>query len=127
MLLVLIILALIVFMFMGRPATKQVQAGNYRTANFEICPDSRKMFEKMKREGVPEESLKKFITMEDRFLEYEKDCACRGINREIEAIAVDQMIRESFAGYDFTYHNKHLKQASEPNRVINPYLNCFRV
>lgn len=85
------------------------------------------MFEKMKRDGVSEDSLKKFIMMEDRFLEYEKDCACRGINRETEAIAVDQMIRESFAGYDFTYHNKHLKQTAEPNRVINPYLNCFKV
>ena len=112
---------------MVRPASKQVSASNYTTSNFEICPDSRAVFHKMKREGVGEESLKSFLLMEDRFLEHEKETVCRGRDRVLEATHLDQIIKSTFAGFDFTYHHNHLKQIHEPLRTINPYLNCLRV
>ena len=79
----------------------------------------------MKRDRLTEEKLKEFGMMEDRFLEYEKDSACRGIDRKVEAGKLDQLIRETFIAYDFTYHNNHLKQIGEQNRIINPYLSCY--
>ena len=110
---------------MIRPKSKQVEIGSWSSSNFEICPESRKMFHKMKLDGLGAESLKKFAMMEDRFLEYEKESACRGRDRVLDASGLDQAIRESFSAYDFTYHNNHLKQISEPNRIINPYLKCY--
>ena len=91
--------------------TQGEQAGyrsNYVSRNFEISPESRKMFRKMKKDGVPEEGLKRFAIMEDRLLEYEKDSVCKGISRKAEAIAIDQAIKDSFRGYDFKFHTKHL-------------------
>ena len=121
----LLLAALFIIVAMIPKADKQVTVDTHRSRNFEISPDSRKMFNDMKRDRISKENLKKFVVMEDRFLEYEKDSACRGIDRRVEAGKLDQIIRETFMGYDFTYHNKHLKQISEQNRKINPYLSCF--
>jgi len=104
---------------------KQVHIDNLHSNNFEISPDSRKMFHKMLKDGLSKESLKKFVTMEDRFLEYEKESACMGRDRVLDATSLDQAIRDTFMAYDFTYHIKHLKQISETKRVINPYLKCY--
>ncbi len=106
-------------------ADKQVTVGHTRSRNFEISPESRKMFEKMQKDRMSNENLKKFLMMEDRFLEYEKDSACRAIDRRIEATKLDQLIKETFMGYDFGYHTKHLRQVAEQNRQVNPYLSCF--
>lgn len=120
-------LLLIIIMIRMPKANKQVTAGNYRTTNFEISPESRKIFEKMKKDGVPVEGLKRFIIMEDRFLEYEKDTVCRRISRKAEAIAMDQAIKDAFRGYNFTYHTKHLTQMFHMDKKLNPYLKCFSV
>tara|TARA_R110002074_G_scaffold111070_3_gene238759 strand:- start:445 stop:828 length:384 start_codon:yes stop_codon:yes gene_type:complete len=117
--------ALVLILTFSTKREKQVRADNYQTSNFEISPESRQMFHKMERDRLSQETLKKFLIMEDRFLEYEKDSACRGIPRGIEAGALDQVIRETFIAYDFSYHNKHLKQINEPNRIINPNLKCY--
>ena len=106
-------------------ADKQVTVGTLRSKNFEISPNSRDMFDKMRKDRISSENLKKFVTMEDRFLEYEKDSACRGIDRRVEGGKLDQLIRETFMAYDFTYHTKHMHQIAEQNRSINPYLTCF--
>ena len=108
-------------------ASKQVTIGNIRSNNFEISPDSRQMVNTMKRKGLSNDEIKKFIVMEDRFLEYEKDSVCMGRDRQMDAISLNQAIKESFVGFDFTYHNKHLKQISETNRIINPNLKCFNM
>ena len=122
-----VIVALVALVMMFPAKDKQVQLDTLHTNNFEISPDSRKMYEKMQRDGLSRESLKKFLIMEDRFLEYEKESACMGRDRKLDATALDQTIRDTFTAYDFTYHNKHLKQISETNRVINPYLKCYGV
>ena len=57
-------------------ASKQVTVCNIRSNNFEISPDSRQMVNTMKRKGLSNDEIKKFIIMEDRFLEYEKDSVC---------------------------------------------------
>lgn len=120
----LLIAVIALFMMIPR-ADKQVEVSGTRSSNFEISPESRKMFEKMKLDGISNDSLKKFLVMEDRFLEYEKDSACRGRDRIMDATGLDQGIRDTFIAYDFTYHNKHLKQIADTKRVINPYLKCF--
>ncbi len=106
-------------------ADKQVTVGSHRSRNFEISPPSREMFYKMQKDMMSNENLKNFMMMEDRFLEYEKDSACRGVDRRVEAGKLDQLIRETFMAYDFTYHTKHMSQISESNRIVNPYLSCF--
>tara|TARA_R110002074_G_scaffold308924_1_gene479676 strand:- start:57 stop:431 length:375 start_codon:yes stop_codon:yes gene_type:complete len=121
----LLIALIIVFFVMIPPKVRQVREGNYSTNNFEISPASKQMFDKMKLTNMSEEELKKFLIMEDRFLEYEKVSVCQGRDRQLEAGALDQAIREEFPGWDFTYHNTHLKQISEPMRKINPDLICF--
>ena len=121
----LLLVALFLIVMLIPKSDKQVTVGPFRSKNFEISPQSRKMFNDMKRDRLTEEKLKEFGMMEDRFLEYEKDSACRGIDRKVEAGKLDQLIRETFIAYDFTYHNNHLKQIGEQNRIINPYLSCY--
>ena len=119
-----VFIAMIAIIVMIKPKSKQVEVGSWISSNFEISPESRKMFDKMKRDELGHESLKKFAMMEDRFLEYEKESACMGRDRVLDATGLDQSIREAFGGYDFTYHNNHLKQVAETRKVINPYLKC---
>ena len=121
----LLIALCIVFFVLVPPRNKQVSEGNYTTNNFEICPPSRQMFDKMKRDHMEPNDLKKFLIMEDRFLEYEKISVCQSRDKQLEAGALDQAIREEFPGYDFTYHNLQLKQIAEPMRKVNPYLVCL--
>jgi len=106
------------------PKEKQLTVGNYTTSNFEICPDSRSLFYKMQRAPRPDEYLKQFLIMEDRFLEYEKESVCMGRDRTLDSITLDQNMRNFFTGFDFTYHNNHLKQISNNLQKINPYLKC---
>jgi hypothetical protein len=80
----------------------------------------------MQRAQRPEEYLRQFLIMEDRFLEYEKESVCMGRDKTLDSITLDQNMRNFFTGFDFTYHNKHLKQIAENLRKINPYLECFK-
>jgi hypothetical protein len=86
--------------------------------------ESKKMFEQMRKDGIPEESLKEFIMMEDRFLNLERLSVCTETSRKIEAFGLSKQIKEQFLGYDFSYHTKHLKQISEPHKLINRSIVC---
>jgi len=86
--------------------------------------ESKKMFEHMRKDGIPEESLKEFIMMEDRFLNLERLSVCTETSRKIEAFGLSKQIKEQFLGYDFSYHTKHLKQISEPHKLINRSIVC---
>ena len=121
-----IIIVIFLLFTLIKPRSKQLTVGNYTTYNFEISPDSRTLFYKMQRDQRPQEYLRQFLIMEDRFLEYEKDSVCRGRDRTGDSIALDQNMRNFFTGFDFTYHNKHLKQIADNLRTINPYLQCLR-
>jgi hypothetical protein len=82
------------------------------------------MFEKMKKDKMTEESLKEFVIMEDRFLSLEVKSVCSQVSRKLEAFALSGQIKNQFLGYDFSYHAKHLKQISEPDKLINRSIKC---
>ena len=62
--------------------------------------------------------------MEDRFLNLERLSVCTQISRIIEAFGLSKEIKDGFLGYDFSYHAKHLKQISEPHKLINRSIVC---
>jgi len=88
-------------------------------------PDSTAKFNELKNSGISADSLKEFLSMEDRFLAYEKESVCNKVSKTTNAIAMSQQIKERFTGYDFSYHDDHIRQMSTPDRVINPHLTCF--
>lgn len=104
----------------------QARVGNYETTNFKISGGkSLDTFNMLKSNSASEQTLTKFATMEDRFLEYEKRAVCRGQPQVLpQAIAMSQQIKETFPAYDFSYHSQHLKQISSPEKMINLYLVC---
>lgn len=86
--------------------------------------ESKKMFEKMENDNIAHESLKSFVMMEDEFLNLERISVCSGISQKVQAFALSDEIKNKFKGYDFSYHAKHLKQISEPDKVINRNIKC---
>jgi len=87
--------------------------------------ESKNMYEQMRKDGIPDESLKEFIMMEDRFLNLERLSVCTQTSRIIEAFGLSKEIKDNFLGYDFSYHAKHLKQISEPHKLINRNIVCL--
>jgi hypothetical protein len=85
---------------------------------------SKGMYKRMEDSGVTSESLKSFVHMENRMLEVEHLAVCSGIPRSLEVTALSQQIKDRFPAFDFTYHSLHIKQASEPNRLINKSISC---
>jgi hypothetical protein len=86
--------------------------------------ESKKMFEQMRKDGLPDELLKEFIMMEDKLLNLERLSVCTQTSRIIEAFGISKQIKDGFLGYDFSYHAKHLKQISEPPKLINRSIVC---
>jgi len=86
--------------------------------------ESKKMFEQMRKDGLPDELLKEFIMMEDKLLNLERLSVCTQTSRMIEAFALSKRITNTFIDYDFSYHAKHLKQISEPHKLINRSIIC---
>jgi hypothetical protein len=104
----------------------QGQVNGFETQNFPVSAGrSLELFKELQKQGVSDETLMKFATMEDQFLAYEKDAVCRGIDRTQQSIQLSQQIKESFPSYDFSYHEIHIKQISEPNKLINRHLKCL--
>ena len=87
--------------------------------------ESKKMFEQMRKDGLPDELLKEFIMMEDKLLNLERLSVCTQTSRMIEAFALSKRITNTFTDYDFSYHAKHLKQISEPHKLINRSIVCL--
>ena len=54
----------------------------------------------------------------------ERKSVCSGVSQKVEAFALSDEIKNRFKGYDFSYHTKHLKQISEPDKVINRNITC---
>ena len=86
--------------------------------------ESKKIFEKMENDNIAYESLKSFVIMEDDFLNLERKSVCSGVSQKVEAFALSDEIKNRFKGYDFSYHTKHLKQISEPDKIINRSIIC---
>lgn len=86
---------------------------------------SKQIYEQMKRDKLSEQSLKEFVYMEDRFLQLEKMSVCQQISYASEATGISENIKTRFGHYDFRYHQVHIKQCSEPNRLINHKIICY--
>ena len=122
------ILILIIILFVLRDIDitgERVSVLGFSTKYFYMSNgESRKMYEQMRKDGIPDESLKEFIMMEDRFLNLERLSVCTQTSRIIEAFGLSKQITDGFLGYDFSYHAKHLKQISEPHKLINRSIVC---
>ena len=85
---------------------KQGKGGGYVTRFFEDSPESKKVLEKMKDDGISRDSLFEFSSMEDRLL-----MLMRQTKPDLElARAQSNQIKDRFLGYDFDYHEKILKK-----------------
>ena len=122
---ILVILIIAFFVFGAEYTEDNVGVLGYKTKNFHMSHGmSKKMFETMKQDGVSDETLKEFVMMEDRLLEVERKSVCSQTARQFEAVGVSDQIKKRFVGYDFSYHAKHIKQASEPEKMINRSITC---
>ena len=122
---ILVILIIAFFVFGAQYTEDNVGVLGYKTKNFHMSHGmSKKMFETMKQDGVSDETLKEFVMMEDRLLEVERKSVCSQTARQFEAVGVSDQIKKRFLGYDFSYHAKHIKQASEPEKMINRSITC---
>ena len=123
------ILVLITILFIIRDIDitgERVSILGFSTKYFHMSNgESKKMYEQMRKDGIPDESLKEFIMMEDRFLNLERLSVCTQTSRIIEAFGLSKEIKDNFLGYDFSYHAKHLKQISEPHKLINRSIVCL--
>lgn len=122
------ILVLIIILFLMRDVDstgERVTVLGFSTKYFYMSHDeSKKMFEQMRKDGLPDELLKEFIMMEDKLLNLERLSVCTQTSRMIEAFALSKRITNTFIDYDFSYHAKHLKQISEPHKLINRSIIC---
>lgn len=85
---------------------------------------SKEMYDLMKRDGVSEDTLKYFVYMEDMLLKLEFLSVCTRTSRIQEATALSEAIKDHFPTYDFRYHQDHLKQTSNPSKLINNKIIC---
>jgi len=113
---------LLFIIFSKRQHSDQITLDGYKTNNFDQY--SREMYERLKNSGFSTQTLKDFLMMEDKLLEYEKISACSNISSTKEVIRMSEKIKQRFLGYDFSYHTMHIKQSAEPNKFINKNLVC---
>lgn len=93
--------------------------------NFHISAgNSKQMYLLMRREGMSQENLKKFVQLEDRFLQIERNSVCSGVSHIVEATILSNLIKEVFPRYNFAYHTYHLKQVGEPIKTVNSRVLC---
>jgi hypothetical protein len=120
-----VILIILYFIFNLEPSDTNVGSMGYKSKSFGMSHGmSYKIVNEMKRKGAPEETIKEFIQMEDRFLEAERKAVCSQTSYQFEAVGMSDKIKRKFIGYDFSYHAKHIKQASEPEKIINHTITC---
>jgi hypothetical protein len=86
--------------------------------------NSLEMYKRMQDSGISGQSLQVFVDMEDRMLELEKLSVCSGISRHIEVTSISQQIKDRFPGFNFSYHVTHIKQATDPTRMVNTRIIC---
>ena len=85
---------------------------------------SKQMYLLMHRNGMKQEDLKKFVQLEDRFLQIERNSVCSGISYIVEATTLSNLIKDLFPSYNFAYHAIHLKQVAEPTKTVNSRVTC---
>jgi|TARA_B110000971_G_C20026786_1_gene509291 hypothetical protein len=104
---------------------EEVSILGYKTKFFHISDGaSKKMFENMIKDGIPPDSIKVFVIMEDEFLRLEHMAVCNSLSLRNEGYTLSDKIKDTFTQYQFSYHISHLKQMSEPYKLINQNITC---
>lgn len=85
---------------------------------------SKDMYNRMRKDGVKAEDLKKFVQLEDRLFQIERNSVCSGISHIVEGTVISNLIKDLFPNYDFAYHTIHLKQIAEPTKLVNTQITC---
>jgi len=116
-----LIIALLLLFRNNRRLQEEIEGSKYFYMSHGLSVD---MYNRMKADGLSDESLKEFIKMEDRLLEIEKFSVCNQVARTTEAVGVSQTIKDRFTGYDFSYHGEHLRQVAQPTKLINRKIVC---
>ena len=125
MIAVLLLIVILYFLFGVDYDNKNIGSLGYKSKNFHMSHGmSNKIVDDMKKNKLSEDSIKEFIMMEDRFLEIERKAVCSQTPRQFEAVGVSDQIKKRFLGYDFSYHAQHIKQASEPQKLLNRSIVC---
>jgi|TARA_B100000073_G_scaffold176508_1_gene146146 hypothetical protein len=125
MIAILLLIVILYFLFGVDYNDKNIGSLGYKSKNFHMSHGmSNKIVDEMNKNGLSEDSIKEFIMMEDRFLELERRAVCSQTSRHFEAVGVSDQIKRRFLGYDFSYHAQHIKQASEPQKLINKNVLC---
>ena len=118
-----VILALIALALIYEKTTTSEEIAGSK--NFHLSAGmSKRTYIQMRTDGVDAESLKKFVQLEDRFLQIERNSVCSGIPNYVEGAVISNLIKELFPKYNFAYHTIHLKQIGEPLKTLNTYISC---
>jgi len=118
-----IVVALIVLaiMFDTRKISTEVEGSKY----FYISGGASKdMYLMMHGDGMHHDMLKKFVQLENKFLESESISVCSGTPLIVQASLLSNKIKYMFPKYNFAYHTIHLKQIAEPYKLINRRISC---
>jgi hypothetical protein len=121
MIYILVALIVLALMFDTRNKSTEVEGSKHFYMSDGASKDTYLM---MHADGMNREMLKKFVSMEDRLLEIEKDSVCSGTPYIVEASLLSNKIKDLFPNYDFSYHTIHLKQVAEPNKQVNTKIKC---
>ena len=88
---------------------EEVSILGYKTKFFHISDGaSKKMFENMIKDGIPPDSM----------------AVCNSLSLRNEGYTLSDKIKDTFTQYQFSYHISHLKQMSEPYKLINQNITC---
>jgi hypothetical protein len=85
---------------------------------------SKDMYLRMHADGMHRDMLKKFVQLEDQFLQIENTSVCTQLPYIVQASLISNKIKEMFPKYNFAYHTLHLKQVAEPDKNINAHIRC---
>src|SRR6056300_1769331 len=118
-----VLLALVALALIYEKATQTEEIAGSK--NFHLSGGaSKQMYLLMHREGMSQEDLKKFVQLEDRFLQIERNSVCSGVSHIVEATTLSNLIKDLFPKYNFAYHTIHLKQVADPTRTVNSRVTC---
>ena len=110
-----IILGVIIFLLMINTD------GVVNTKHFHLSHGaSKEVYLKMVEDGLSEQELKRFISLEDRFLQLEQVSILEGKTYIGQATLLSNMIKDLYPKYKFSYHTTHLKRISEPDKDQTP-------
>ena len=117
----LVALIVLALMFDTRTKSEEVEGSKH----FYISDGASKdMYLKMHEDNIGSNALKRFVQMEDVFLQLEQNSVCSGIPSIVQASVLSNKIKDAFPKYNFSYHTIHLKQIAEPNKTINRKIRC---